>query len=386
MLACGGTIGGAYAGRLLADLGADVVTVEPPEGHPLRHRGPYAGDDPVPDRSAAGAYFLAGTRSVTVAGLAALVAGADVVIRTDLTSPTDAELARAERDNPGLVVVDISTFGRTGPLAGSPGGDLMALAESAMLSVISTNPKDGPMTPVRHRGELTEVFAACHAVIAVLGALHGRLADGLGQRIDVSALEAMVGTMATCLPTVTYAGQVPVAGGNRAVCPWGIYTLQDGTVLVQCTEDGQWQALVSMLGDPDWGRLEVFATTAQRSEQYDVVEALVADAASTFTVDDFLTRAHTAGVPACRVHSAADVLAWEQLRARSFVPPTSTSRRTSPSRRRRRRSASADSRRRRASTFLAPRPTKVASTGRRARRCPVAHPPRRRSPGCAWSI
>ena len=117
-------------------------------------------------------------------------------------------------------------------------------------------------------------------MIAALGALHARLADGLGQRIDVAALEAMVGTMATCLPTVTYAGQVPVAGGNRAVCPWGIYTLQDGTVLVQCTEDGQWRALVSMLGDPDWGHLDVFATTAQRSEQYDVVEALVADAAA----------------------------------------------------------------------------------------------------------
>ena len=88
-------------------------------------------------------------------------------------------------------------------------------------------------------------------------------------------------------------------------------------MLVQCTEDGQWRALVKMLGDPDWGHLEIFETTAQRSEQYDVVEALVAEAASTFTVDDFLTTAHAVGVPACRVHSAADVLAWEQLRERA---------------------------------------------------------------------
>jgi crotonobetainyl-CoA:carnitine CoA-transferase CaiB-like acyl-CoA transferase len=316
VLACGRTIGGAYAGRLLADLGADVVTVEPAGGHPLRHRGPYVGRRPTPARSAAAAYFLAGTRSVGPGDVTTLLAGADIVIRTSAAEPTDDELAGAEQINPGLIVVDVSSFGRTGPLADAPGGDLIALAESAMLSVISTNPKDGPMTPVRHRGELTEVFAGCHAVVAVLGALHARLADGVGQRIDVSALEAMVGTMATCLPTVTYSGQVPVAGGNRAVCPWGIYTLRDGTVLVQCTEDGQWRALVSMLGDPEWGHFEIFETTAQRSEQYDVVEALVADAASGFTVDDFLATAHEVGVPACRVHSAADVLAWEQLRVR----------------------------------------------------------------------
>jgi crotonobetainyl-CoA:carnitine CoA-transferase CaiB-like acyl-CoA transferase len=316
VLACGRTIGGAYAARLLVDLGADVVAVEPPDGHPLRHRGPYVDRREEPGASVAAAYFLAGARSVTADDLDGLLTGADVVIRTDLDAPTDAQLERADGANPGLVVVDISTFGRTGPRAGAPGGDLVALAESAMLSVISTNPKDGPMTPVRHRGELTEVFAGCHAVVAVLGALHTRLADGCGQRIDVSSLEAMIGTMATCLPTVTYAGQVPVAGGNRAVCPWGIYALRDGDVLVQCTEDGQWRALVGMLGDPDWGSFEIFETTAQRSEQYDVVEALVAEAARTFTVEDFLTTAHAVGVPACRVHSAADVLAWEQLHVR----------------------------------------------------------------------
>ena len=316
VLSCGSTIGGAYAGRLLADLGADVVTVEPAGGHALRRRGPFIGGRDADGRSAAAAYFLAGTRSVVANALGPLLAAADVVIRAGPTGPADADLDVAEAANPGLVVVDISTFGHTGPLADARGGDLVALAESAMLSVISTNPADGPMTPVRHRGELTEVFGACHAVIAGLGALHARLADGVGQRIDVSTLESMVTTMATCLPTVTYAGQVPVAGGNRAVCPWGIYALRDGRVLVQCTEDGQWRALVGMLGDPEWGHLDLFATTAQRSEQYDAVEALVAATVADFDVEEFLTTAHAVGVPACRVHTPRDVLAWEQLRAR----------------------------------------------------------------------
>jgi len=316
VLTCGTTIGTAYASRLLCDLGADVVVAEPADGHPLRRRGPFAAGGTA---SAGAGYFLAGTRSVVPGAgveLADLLAGADVVLRTPDAAPTEAELVAAEAANPGLITVDISSFGRTGPLADAPGGDLMVLAESAMLSVISTNPATGPMVPVRHRGELAEVFAGCHAVLALLGALHARLADGRGQRIDVSALESMVGTMATSLPIVTYSGQVPVAGGNRAVCPWGIYDLRDGQVLVQCTEDAQWQALVRMLGDPDWGHLEIFATTAQRSEQYDAVEALVAEAVKDFTVADFLATAHEVGVPACRVHTPAEVLAWDHLRER----------------------------------------------------------------------
>ncbi len=322
VLACGTTTGGGYVARLLADLGADVVSVEPPLGNDLRHRGPYVGGGAEPGASAAGAYFLAGTRSIVVARdedrheLTALLAVADVVIRTDTDLPTEAELVAAEAVNPGLVVADISAFGRTGPLADAPGGDLMVLAESGMLSVLSTNPSDGPLLPVRLRGELTLVFAGCHAAVAIVGALHARLRDGHGQRIDVAALEAMVTTMATALPTVTYSGLVPVAGGARGVCPWGIYECKDGAFLVQCTEDGQWRALVKLLGDPEWGHLEVFETTAQRVEQYDVVETLVSEAVADFAIADFLALAHEMGVPACRVHSPADVLAWEQMRVR----------------------------------------------------------------------
>ncbi len=237
-------------------------------------------------------------------------------MRTAVDLPTDDELAVAEAANPGLVIVDISTFGRRGPLAAAPGGDLMALAESGMLSVLSTNPADGPLSPIRLRGELTEVFAGLHAAIAAVGALHARLRDGRGQRIDVAAIEAMVTTMATALPTVTYSGLVPVAGGARGVCPWGIYDCRDGSFLVQCTEDGQWRALVKMLGDPEWGHLEVFATTAQRVEQHDVVETLVREAVADMSVTDFLATAHVEGVPACRVHSPAETMAWEQLRVR----------------------------------------------------------------------
>ena len=324
----GGSVAAAYAGRLLADLGADVVKVEGPAGDPLRHVGPFLDGRPGPSAAPPRPTTTAGKRSVLVdpeaddarAVLDALLAAADVVIRSGDHTPDldDDALAAAEATNPGLVVADISTFGRSGPLAGRVGGDLVALAGSGMLSVVSSDPKVGAPTPIRLRGELSSVFAACHAVVATLGALHARLRDGWGQRLDVSALEAMVATMATAVPIVTYSGLVPVAGGTRGVCPWAIYECRDGSFLVQCTEDGQWRALVGMVGDPEWGQLEIFETTAGRIEQADVVEALVAEAVAGFTVEEFLTAAHAAGVPASRVHSPEEVLTWEQLVTRRF--------------------------------------------------------------------
>ena len=215
------------------------------------------------------------------------------------------------------MAVDVSTFGRRGPQADVPGGDLMALAESGMLSVLSTNPADGPLSPIRLRGELTEVFAGLHAAIAAVGALHARLRDGRGQRIDVAAIEAMVTTMATALPTVTYAGLVPVAGGARGVCPWGIYECRDGAFLVQCTEDGQWRALVKMLGDPSGATSRCSRPRPSASSSTTSSRTLVREAVADMTrrrVPRDGPRGGRAGVPVST--RPAEAMAWEQLGVR----------------------------------------------------------------------
>jgi crotonobetainyl-CoA:carnitine CoA-transferase CaiB-like acyl-CoA transferase len=330
VLECGGDLAAAYAGRLLAGLGADVVTVEPPSGGGLRRRGPFLDEGAEPCSSATAAYLNAGKRSVCLdassedgrARLAALAGAADVVVRGDLggggVHPTDELLAEARGSNPGLVAVDISSFGRTGPLAGEPGGDLITLAASGMLSIMSTAPTEDDPSPLRYPGEVSSLYAACDAVIAALGALHARLADGAGQDIDVSAQEAVVSIMATAPAAVSYSGTVPVHDGSRGVCPWAIYPCVDGAVLVQCTEDGQWRALLDVLGNPEWGDLEMFETTAGRVEQAEAVEPLVASSIAGWEMDAFLAAAHAAGVPAARVHTPQDVLAWEQLTSRSF--------------------------------------------------------------------
>ena len=121
VLSCGSTIGGAYAGRLLADLGADVVTVEPPGGHALRRRGPFVGGDADADAQRGGC-LLPGRHALRRGRRAGSLCwpprtSSSAPDRPDLRTPT---LDVAEAANPGLVVVDISTFGRTGPLADAP--------------------------------------------------------------------------------------------------------------------------------------------------------------------------------------------------------------------------------------------------------------------------
>ena len=169
MVECGDTIAAAYAGRLLVDLGADVILVEDLGGHPLRAVGPYLGGNPGCDRSAGFAYVAAGKQAIcldvtasaaTATRLARLVAGADVVIRStrDGRDWIGDDLLAAATAHPGLIVVDVSTFGRQDGVVPSqqrPAGAgrrraAVGQRHGAERSVIH---------PLRYRGELASVHA-----------------------------------------------------------------------------------------------------------------------------------------------------------------------------------------------------------------------------------
>ncbi|MEO5898643.1 MAG: CoA transferase [Ilumatobacteraceae bacterium] len=330
VLECGDTVGAAYAGRLLADLGADVVKVEPPSGDILRHLGPTVGGVADPEASAGFGYFHAGKRSIVVDGddpsrqavLRALAAASDIVIRCTRSGDdwlSDEELAAAEVLNRGLIVVDISTWGRAA--ADRSNSDLIALAAGGLLSVNGTDAVAAKSVPLRYRGEFSSVHAACDAVLAALGALHARLADGRGQRLDISAQAATASILATAMSTYLYTGVMPVRDGVRGVAPWGFYTCRDGVVLLQVTEDPQWFNLRRIIGEPEWAQPDVFDTTAMRAELHDVIDPLLEAELRAFSVDAFLAACQREGVAAARIQDAKDLLAWPHLRARNYFTP-----------------------------------------------------------------
>ncbi len=335
-----GTVGGGYVGRLLCDLGADVVKVETPQGDTLRARGPWC-DDPDGARwSAAAACFHAGKRSIVVstdaAGrevLATLLAHADVVVRNPgpgAPDITDDAVADAEVVNPGLIVADLTAYGHGDRRGEASDPDLVTSARSGILSLTSTvgsaSTYTGPPSPLRYLGEASWVFGACHAAVAVLGALHGRLRHGRGDHLDTSAMESLVAVLATAVPTYTYTGRVPTHDAPKIVRPWELYELADGTVSIQCTEDAQWRALAGLLGRDDWLARDEWATTDGRVADADALEAAVAAELRPRHSADLLAATHAAGVPATVVQTNADVLAWPQLVDRGFFATARRSR------------------------------------------------------------
>ena len=200
--------------------------------------------------------------------------------------------------------------------------DLLALAAGGLLSVNGTDADAAKGTPLRYRGEFASIHAACDAVLAVLGALHARLADGRGQRIDVSApgghrLDPGDGGGR---PGCTPAG-CRSATGRAAWSRGASSSAPTAFVLLQVTEDAQWFNLRRVIGEPAWAQPDVFDTTAMRSELQDVVHGLLAPELTRFTVDEFLDACQREGVAAARVQTAIDLLAWEHLRARGYFTP-----------------------------------------------------------------
>lgn len=193
---------GFLAGKILGDLGAEVIKVEPPSGDPVRHRGPYLGDIEDPERSLAWLALNTSKRGVTLAfdtpsgreTFARLAATADVVLTSGephVVREHGIDLAGLRRVDPRLVTASITPFGEEGPYAGWMAGDLVVVAMGGNASM--TGDADRP--PVRCSMPTASYHAAPEAVLGILMALYAREESGVGQHVDVSMQECQLGTL-----------------------------------------------------------------------------------------------------------------------------------------------------------------------------------------------
>lgn len=211
---------GQWAGKLLADMGADVVKVEPPSGDTARRVGPFAGDVPDPNRSL---YFWASNtskRGITldleqvdaVPILRRLLANADVLIE----SLPPGELATRGlapsmliQQHPRLIVASVSPFGQTGPWKDFVATDLTQMALGGAMASCGYDPEDAPdAPPIRPDGHHAAAMAGVYAANAIVAALLERERSGLGQAIDISIHEACAATTEGAFPQWEYLGQI----------------------------------------------------------------------------------------------------------------------------------------------------------------------------------
>jgi crotonobetainyl-CoA:carnitine CoA-transferase CaiB-like acyl-CoA transferase len=305
---------GAWCTRLLADFGADVVMVEPPDGHALRAMGPFADDG----RSAVAAYLLANKRSVLLPPSATddlqhMISWAQVLV--DDALPGDAlDYAHVSRINPGLIVCSVTPFGQDGMRSRRPGNDLIISALSGWASINGLQEQ----APLKSSGLQTSYQAGSMAYGSIVCALLARRATGgAGQHIDVAELEVACSTFAPALLRSLLQGQ---AMRRRQVQDLtnGPVPVKDGYFALTLTRPHFWRHAMQLLDLPDLADDEMLQKTWYRRQHKERFVDRVQDNMRHWTRRDLFDGLAQRRVIAGPVLNMAELGDNEQLRERGF--------------------------------------------------------------------
>ncbi len=317
---------GQYATRLLADLGADVIRIEPPGGGPARQAAPFAGDVADLNHSLPFVHFNTNKRSIVLdlgnaddrQTVMRIAAEADAVVE-DHPPGQLAGLGlgyeELSRTNPALVVTSVTPFGQTGPHSQWQGNDLIAQAMSDWLFNVGgegDQPCSGPGDPSIHIG-------GTHAALGTLLALYARRATGIGQHVDVSLQEAMVAS-SSAIPIGRYSAARQIMrrfGSATNVAGVNCYECSDGYVVMNIHFSHLWKRLVEwidnpVLNDPYW--LDITA----RQDNAEMADELIKEFALGMTTEEFLIGARKRGLPVAPVNTFTEVRYSPQLEARGW--------------------------------------------------------------------
>ncbi len=326
---CGQGVSAAFAAKLMADLGADVVKVEPPHGDVMRRRGPFPSDRPDPERSGLFLYLNANKRGVMLdlgtgpgrAGLDRLLEHTDILLHNVPPAEQGAQgllAAALAAAHPELIIAEVSIFGTGGPRSHYRGYELQAFHSGGAASLTPHGEPSAVLPPLKLYGHQAEFQAAAHTAFAALAAWWHRRRSGLGQRIDVSIQECMTAFFELAFINYTYAGQRNTRDTPKAVAPWNIVRTGDGYIYFCCGEQDQWLRLVELMGNPPWAHDERFADGQRRGENSKALRALMQEWARGWNFQDLYRECVRRRIPAAPLNRMADLYADEGLAERGF--------------------------------------------------------------------
>lgn len=314
-------ISGSFASMTLADMGAEVVKIERPQGGDVsRHNPPYVGDF--------SSYFISVNRNKMSVSLDLksedgrslfldLSEKADVIVE-NFTPGTMEKLGIdyetiAER-NPAIVYCSITGFGQDGPYASHPALDIIAQAMSGNMSI--TGPVESQ--PYRSGIPVADIAGSMYAVQGILGALYQRARSGEGQHLDVSMLDSIISWLTVRAGSSFATGEPYPRMGNKLeeFVPYGVFETSDSYLAVVVVQDHHWAKLCEAIGRPELAEDERFRTADQRRANRDELEALLERELSEKSTDEWFDEMAAAGVPAGPIYDTKEVWEDEHVRAR----------------------------------------------------------------------
>jgi crotonobetainyl-CoA:carnitine CoA-transferase CaiB-like acyl-CoA transferase len=315
---------GPFCGQVLADMGADVIKVEPPGGDSTRRSLGFrmGGDDT--------AAFLAvnrNKRSIALdlkndehrAVFLRLAESADVVLennRPGVAARLGVDYETVREVNPRLVYASISGFGQTGPYSQRPGYDLIAQGLAGVMSV--TGEPDG--NPVKCGIPIGDLSSGLFCAVAILSALHARERTGRGQYIDTSLFEGALALSIWETAELWATGRVPgkLGSAHRLTAPYQALKTADGYITVGGNTQPLFERLCGVLGRDDLPSDPRFATNDDRMTNVSELVEELESALSARGTDDWIAALVEGGVPCGPIHDYAEVFADEHTQAREM--------------------------------------------------------------------
>jgi formyl-CoA transferase len=321
VLDCTHVIAGAYCSMILADLGADVVKIEPPAGESTRGMGgaAFRAFDFVNRNKRAIALDLTTEHGAAV--VRKLAETADVFVENYRPGSLDrmglgyAELSKI---NPRLVYCSVSGFGLDGPYRNRGGFDLIAQAMSGIMSFVG---EAGSETPCSTAVPISDLNAGVFAAVGVLAALQSRHATGKGQQVESSLLESALAYTIWESGMYLTTGAVAQRNGarHRLAAPYEALRTADGHMVVGVNSQRLWRRFCDAIGDPGLAEEPGFDTTGGRMKNRDALQARIEAILTADTSANWVLKLEAKGVPAGPLNTIAE--AWDdpQIKARGLL-------------------------------------------------------------------
>jgi crotonobetainyl-CoA:carnitine CoA-transferase CaiB-like acyl-CoA transferase len=334
---CSTVLAGPYCTMLLADLGAEVIKVEPPEGDGTRAWGPpWVGAGRLgPGDPGIAAYYLAinrNKRSIrldlrTTAGaevLRGLIGHADVLVENFRVGGFERlgfDEASLEVLNRRLVHLAISGYGTSGPEADRPGYDFVIQAVAGLMSITGFPDADSG-GPAKVGVAISDVVTGILGCVAILAALEGRgrpasPAHDLGQRIDLSLFESTLAVLVNQAQNAFATGTSPGLRGNAHpnIVPYETFATADGQLAIAVGSERQWRRFCAALDLPQLASDERFATNGDRVANRDVLGPILAGRFGSLPTAEWLARLEAAQIPCGPIRGVLEALESDQAQA-----------------------------------------------------------------------